>query len=202
MNQLDLYRPVLLERARTDAARLAAARTAAWDTDPGNTGSAHTMFNAYGYHYAYTEWSRAEERLRQLTPRPTPEPIIADAVAALVVSDDPEPENDTAPDPERAWAVFARRWPQSLQATGLRAHLAVVLQGVGVPSHERLRLHKPVSGTFQAMANWARIEMAHMNTKSGHPSIWLPPREPMPQALIDLMKPVEPKKPKRNKRAS
>lgn len=180
-----------VEQARTDVARLAAARAAAWETDPGNLGMAHTIMNAYGYSRAYYAWAEATERLRLLeAPPPAP-----------VVDTEAEPENDND-EIGRLWAIFARRWPQSLQATGLRTDLSTALQGVGVPTLEQLRKHNPASGTFQAMAHWARLEIAHMNAKE-HPGMWLPARLPLPKALIDLMsESAAPKKKRVTRRAS
>jgi type IV secretory pathway TrbL component len=57
-------RRVALERARADAQRLAQARKEAWEKDPGNLSIAHNIFNAWGYHQAHNDWSRAMERVQ------------------------------------------------------------------------------------------------------------------------------------------
>ena len=51
-----------LEQARAIEARLASERQLAWDKDPGNTGIAHNIFNACGYHDAFQAWERARNK--------------------------------------------------------------------------------------------------------------------------------------------
>ena len=51
-----------LEQARAIEARLASERQLAWDKAPGNTGIAHTIFNAWGYHDAFQAWERARNK--------------------------------------------------------------------------------------------------------------------------------------------
>jgi len=53
---------VALEQARAIEARLASERQLAWDKDPGNTGIAHNIFNAWGYHDAFQAWERARNK--------------------------------------------------------------------------------------------------------------------------------------------
>ncbi len=48
-----------LERARAEERRLAIARQAAWDSDPGNNHMAHVFLNAHGYHTAWHAWNQA-----------------------------------------------------------------------------------------------------------------------------------------------
>ena len=53
---------VALEQAVAKEARLAQERKEAWDKDPGNTGIAHNIFNAWGYHDAFQAWERARNK--------------------------------------------------------------------------------------------------------------------------------------------
>jgi hypothetical protein len=55
-----------LERWRGEERRLAEARRAAWDRDPGNTNTWHVFYNAHGYHSAFKAWAEARDRLREL----------------------------------------------------------------------------------------------------------------------------------------
>jgi hypothetical protein len=85
----------------------------------------------------------------------------------------------SVPDP------FGARYPQARDAEQLHRELAVVLQGVLVPSIERLAKWHPSSAIFQSIAHWARTELAHMNAKE-HPTLVLPSRLPMPEKLAEL----------------
>ena len=69
----------------------------------------------------------------------------------------------------------------------LHALLAVVLQNQGglVPSIEKLEKWGTSTGVFDAMATWARTEIAYRNAKE-HPELNLPPRTPMPRKLSEL----------------
>jgi hypothetical protein len=53
---------VALEQALATEARLAEERREAYDKDPGNTGIAHNIFNAWGYHDAFQAWERARNK--------------------------------------------------------------------------------------------------------------------------------------------
>lgn len=57
---------VALEQARATEFRLARERSEAWDKDPGNTGIAHNILNAWGYHDAFQAWERARNKRMSL----------------------------------------------------------------------------------------------------------------------------------------
>jgi len=80
---------------------------------------------------------------------------------------------------------FDVEYPKARDAEGLHAALAVVLQGVLVPSIVKLETWDPTAAIFDAVAQWARVELAHMNKRS-HPHLELPPRVLMPIELDDL----------------
>lgn len=80
---------------------------------------------------------------------------------------------------------FAARYPMARDHARLHSELAVVLQGVLVPSIEKLEKWHVASGVFDAMAHWARTELAHMNRKE-HPDLQLPQQFPMPVKLAAL----------------
>lgn len=86
------------------------------------------------------------------------------------------------PDP---LAALAAEYPKARDAEQLHTQLAVVLQGVLVPSIEKLEKWPPASGIFDAVAHWARVELAYMNRKS-HPGLELPPRALMPVKLDEM----------------
>lgn len=82
---------------------------------------------------------------------------------------------------------FEARYPMASDHARLHSELAVVLQGVLVPSIEKLEtlcVH-PSTGIFQTLAHWARTELAYMNAKE-HPDLALPSRMPMPDKLVEL----------------
>lgn len=85
----------------------------------------------------------------------------------------------SVPDP------FEARYPIATDAERLHIQLRVVLQGVLVPSIERLEKWPPSSGIFHAIAHWARTELAYMNEKS-EPDLRRPAREPMPEKLAEV----------------
>lgn len=85
----------------------------------------------------------------------------------------------TVPDP------FAAKYPMARDHERLHSEISVVLQGVLVPSIEKLEKWHPSTGVFQGMAHWARTELAHLNVKD-HPDLALPPRIPMPEKLAEL----------------
>lgn len=98
-------------------------------------------------------------------------------------TDDPAEEIDPpGPDP------FAARYPMATDHGKLRGDLAVVLgnRGMRVPSLDELRQWHERSGVFDAMAHWARLEIAHMNAKE-HPEIQIPGRLDMPEKLAELL---------------
>lgn len=103
-----------------------------------------------------------------------------------------ELEVSPPPDP------FAARYPMARDALRLHADLSVALQGVQVPSAERLGQWHPDTGIFQAIAHWARLELAHMNAKE-HPEIEIPGRMPMPEKLAELRRGLGRPKPKARK---
>lgn len=51
---------------RAEEARLAEARKAAWDLDPGNLGIVHNFYGPYGFHTAFKAWAEARDRVRAL----------------------------------------------------------------------------------------------------------------------------------------
>lgn len=55
-----------LDHWRVEERRLAIARAAAWDLDPGNLGMVHNFYGPYGYHEAYKAWSAARENVLRL----------------------------------------------------------------------------------------------------------------------------------------
>lgn len=81
--------------------------------------------------------------------------------------------------------LFAARYPMARDHERLQSELSVVLQGVLVPSIEKLERWHPSSPEFQMIANWSRTELAYLNAKE-HPELELAPRMPMPQPLFDL----------------
>lgn len=177
---------VALERARADEQRLARARKDAYETDPGNIGMAHTMFNAYGYHHAFKEWERAQERVVVLAAelKAWEEPAPANDIAE---HDKPELTEGVPDKPSKDWRAFLKRWPDAKDSVALHADLCTALQH-GTPPHlaEALARYHPSSGAFQTMAHWARIEVAHMN-RTEQPELWLPDREPVPTVLMELL---------------
>jgi hypothetical protein len=80
---------------------------------------------------------------------------------------------------------FEVRYPMPRDHERLHAELAVVLQGVLVPSIEKLERWPADSGIFHAVGHWTRTELAYMNAKQ-HPDIRLPTRDPMPEPLAEL----------------
>lgn len=87
--------------------------------------------------------------------------------------------------PEPAPDAFAIQYPKARDAVELHTQLAVVLQGVLVPSIEKLERWAPSTATFEAVAHWVRVELAYMNHRS-HPEIDLPPRAVMPAKLDEM----------------
>jgi len=85
----------------------------------------------------------------------------------------------TVPDP------FSAQYPIAVEHERLHIQLSVVLQGVLVPSIEKLEKWHESEPAFQEIAHWARTELAYMNQKS-HPDLELPPRLPMPERLSEL----------------
>lgn len=80
---------------------------------------------------------------------------------------------------------FEARYSPARDHESLHAQLAVVLQGVLVPSIEKLEKWHPDTGIFQGIAHWARTELAYLNKKE-HPDLALPARSPMPEKLAEL----------------
>lgn len=78
---------------------------------------------------------------------------------------------------------FALEYPRATDAERLHAQLAVVLQGVLVPSIVKLECLG--LDVFDRVADWTRLELAYMNRRS-HPDLELPPRMMMPPQLDDL----------------
>lgn len=78
-------------------------------------------------------------------------------------------------------------FPRPRTFEDLHTQLSVVLQGVLVPSIEKLEkcARAPSTGIFFAMSSWARSELARKNAKE-HPDLKLPPATPMPVKLSEL----------------
>lgn len=55
-----------LDHWRAEEKRLAIARTAAWDLDPGNLGMVHNFYGPYGYHEAFKAWVAAKDQVLRL----------------------------------------------------------------------------------------------------------------------------------------
>jgi hypothetical protein len=55
-----------LDHWRAEEGRLAVARAAAWDRDPGNHGMVHNFYGPHGFHTAFTAWAAARDRVREL----------------------------------------------------------------------------------------------------------------------------------------
>jgi hypothetical protein len=102
-------------------------------------------------------------------------------------TDEPAPEIDPPDTAHDAWEAFAKQWPQARDHEQLRTDLSVALQGANMPTLEQLREWQPDTGLFQGAAHWARLEIAHMNA-SEYPDLWIPPRQPMPERLAELVK--------------
>lgn len=82
-------------------------------------------------------------------------------------------------------SAFESRYPMAGDAEALRRQLAIVFQGVLVPSIDKISEWHPSSPLFQMVAHWTRTEHAHMNATS-HPELQLPSRLPMPRDLAKL----------------
>jgi hypothetical protein len=84
---------------------------------------------------------------------------------------------------------FEVRYPMARDFQRLHAELAIALQPHGglTPSIEKLEkcAKHPSTGIFQAIAHWARTEVAHINAKE-HPDLQLPSRMPMPEKLVEV----------------
>lgn len=89
------------------------------------------------------------------------------------------------PEPPEPDDPLSKRYPLAKDAESLHSQLCVVLDGVLVPSIEKLEKWHPDSGVFFAVSRWARSELAHMNAKA-HPDLKLPPRTAMPVLLSEL----------------
>lgn len=98
-------------------------------------------------------------------------------------TDEPAEEIDP-PGPD----AFAARYPMATDHGKLRGDLAVVLgnRGLRVPSLDELRQWHERSGVFDALAHWARLEIAHMNAAE-HPELQIPGRLDMPEKLAELL---------------
>jgi hypothetical protein len=106
--------------------------------------------------------------------------------------------DSTAPeiDPPGPYAMFERMYPLAVSAETLNTALAHALtteQWAALNLNDVARWH-PASGIFNAIANWARIEKAHLDTyaraQAGEPAVaglTLPRREPMPEKLAELL---------------
>jgi len=79
--------------------------------------------------------------------------------------------------------------------TELCLTLAVVLPAGNYP--DGVATWHPASGIFNAVANWARIEKAHLDAGKREPvaGLTIPRREPMPEKLAELLG-VKPKQKK------
>jgi hypothetical protein len=95
------------------------------------------------------------------------------------------PQTSLALDLQPPIDPFTARYPIARDHETLHGQLAVVLQGVLVPSIEKLERWATSTGIFHGVANWARTELAYLNAKE-HPDLTLPPRNPMPRKLLDL----------------
>lgn len=87
------------------------------------------------------------------------------------------------------WDQLSKRFPVARDAEHLHTDLAIVLQGVLVPSIEKLEQWHPDTGIFQGIAHWAQLELAYVNRTElakFNPEFQLPPRRPMPQKLAEL----------------
>lgn len=80
---------------------------------------------------------------------------------------------------------FHDRYPMAGDAGALHRQLSIVLQGVLVPSTEKLAEWHPSTPLFQMVAHWTRTEHAYMNATE-HPELQLPARLPMPRDLAKL----------------
>jgi hypothetical protein len=103
-----------------------------------------------------------------------------------------EPAREIDP-PDDDWTRFVKRWPAARDAVQLRTDLSVVLQGINVPTLEQLEEWHPDQGKFDSAAHWTRLELAHMNAAE-NPDLVLPPRQPMPEKLAELVNGNAPKK--------
>lgn len=117
----------------------------------------------------------------EAAPRSYSEPADTDSWGGIDANtDEPDPETDPpGPDP------FAVAYPMARDHEKLRADLAVVLQGVLVPTREQLGRHHPSTGVFDAIAHWTRLELARMNRES-HPDLDIPTPLPMPEKLAEM----------------
>jgi hypothetical protein len=55
-----------LDHWRAEEARLAVARKAAWEKDPGNLNIGHNFYGPMGYHTAFKAWAVARDRVKEL----------------------------------------------------------------------------------------------------------------------------------------
>lgn len=96
-----------------------------------------------------------------------------------------------------------RLYPLARDHEVLHRALSTILQGILVPSVEKLERWPTSSGIFDAIATWASIELAYMNRKE-HPELDLPERKAMPVKLselrAELQRAVEQREGKRRKR--
>jgi hypothetical protein len=90
---------------------------------------------------------------------------------------------------EECTAWFIERYPLANDHEKLRSDLAVVLQNSGgAPTRDKMSAWTVGAPVFDAVAHWARIELAHMNA-SQFPKERIPARHPMPAALALALKP-------------
>jgi hypothetical protein len=82
-------------------------------------------------------------------------------------------------------AAVKKLYPLATNHGALHTQLSVILQGVLVPSIEKLERWGTSSGIFDAIATWASIEFAYINRKE-HPDLDLPERKAMPVKLAEL----------------
>lgn len=100
-------------------------------------------------------------------------------------TDEPAPEID----PPGPYARFDELYPLATNPLQL---LVQLIDFMPEEQHRVLRDNvswHPASGIFNAVANWARIEKAHAEAGTREPiaGLTIPRREPMPQALAELL---------------
>ena len=92
---------------------------------------------------------------------------------------------------------FGRRYPMARTVARLRDDLAVVLQGVLVPTSVQLDLVVPGSTLWDRLAHWTRVELCRANLTE-HPEleVYLPAHNAMPRELVAMRKALKEAEPK------
>ncbi len=116
--------------------------------------------------------------------------------------DDPDPEHDKSELTDQD-DPFGKRYPVAQTVMRLHDDLAVVLQGVLVPTSVQLDLVVPGSTLWDRLAHWTRVELCRANLTE-HPELeaYLPGSNPMPKELAAMRKALKDteRKPKRGAR--